>query len=75
MVIEAVLIDGQLQNPDTLRAAPPRTMTVPAGKEGLEIRYASLNLAAPDRGRFKYQLDGYETTPKERPGNVREVAL
>ena len=39
----------------------------------MEIRFASLNLAAPDKGRFKYQLEGYETTPKERPGNVREV--
>jgi ligand-binding sensor domain-containing protein/signal transduction histidine kinase len=73
VVIEAVLIDRQLQNPETLRAAPPRTITVPAGKETLDIRYASLNLAAPDRGRFKYQLIGHETTPKELPGNVREV--
>ena len=73
VVIEAVLIDGQLQNPETLRGAPPRTITVPAGKETLYIRYASLNLAAPDRGRFKYQLIGHETTPKELPGNVREV--
>ncbi len=73
VVIEAVLIDGQLQSPDTLRASPPQEVTVPAGKETLEIRYASLGLAAPDRGRFKCQLGGHETTPKERPGNVREV--
>jgi signal transduction histidine kinase len=73
VVIEAVLIDGQLQNPETLRGAPPRTITVPAGKETLDINFASLNLAAPDRGRFKYQLIGHETTPKELPGNVREV--
>jgi ligand-binding sensor domain-containing protein/signal transduction histidine kinase len=73
VVIEAVLVDGQIQNPETLRAASPQTVTIPARKEGLEIRYASLNLAAPDRGRFKCQLEGYETTPKERPGNVREV--
>jgi ligand-binding sensor domain-containing protein/signal transduction histidine kinase len=73
VVIEAVLIDNQLQNPDTLRAAAPNRVTVPAGKETLVIRYASLNLASPDRGRFKYQLGGYESTPKERPGNVREA--
>jgi signal transduction histidine kinase len=48
-------------------------VTIPARKEGLEIRYASLNLAAPDKGRFKYRLEGYEETWKERPGNVREV--
>ena len=46
---------------------------VPAGKESLEIRYASLNLAAPDKGRFRYRLEGYETTWKERPANVREA--
>ncbi|MGO8930242.1 MAG: two-component regulator propeller domain-containing protein [Limisphaerales bacterium] len=73
VVIEDVLVAGELQNPDTLRSAPPRQVTIPPGKEGLEIRFASLNLAAPDKGRFKYVLDGYETKPKERPGNVREV--
>jgi len=75
VIIEAVLIDGQLQNADTLRAAPPVTVTVPPGKESLEIRYAGLNLAAPDRGRFKYRLDGYETTWKERPADVLREAL
>jgi len=73
VVIESVLVDGQVQNPAQLRAGSPQAVTIPARKEGLEIRYASLNLAAPDKGRFKFQLEGYETTPKERPGNVREV--
>jgi signal transduction histidine kinase/ligand-binding sensor domain-containing protein len=73
VVIEAVLIDGQSQNADTLRAAAAGTVTIPAGKERLEIRFASLNLAAPDKGRFTYQLEGYETTPNERPGSVREA--
>jgi signal transduction histidine kinase/streptogramin lyase len=73
VVIESVLVAGQVQNPDTLRSAPPREITIHPGKEGLEIRFASLNLAAPDKGRFKYRLDDYETSWKERPGNVREV--
>ncbi len=73
VVIETVLVAGEPQNPDTLRSAPPRAVTIPPGKEGLEIQFASLNLAAPDKGRFKYRLEGYETTPIERPGNVREV--
>jgi ligand-binding sensor domain-containing protein/signal transduction histidine kinase len=72
VVIESVLIDGQLQNADALRAAPPQTVTVPARKESLEIRYASLNLAGPEKGRFKYRLEG-ETTWRERPGTVREA--
>jgi ligand-binding sensor domain-containing protein/signal transduction histidine kinase len=73
VVVEAVLIDGQIQTSEALRAAAPQTITVPARKEGLEIRFASLNLAAPDKGRFKYQLEGYEKIAKERPGKVREV--
>ncbi|MCX6928509.1 MAG: histidine kinase, partial [Verrucomicrobia bacterium] len=73
VVIENVVIDGQVQNPDTLRAASPAALTIPAGKERLEIWFASLNLAAPDKGRFKYQLEGYEETPNERPGGVREA--
>jgi ligand-binding sensor domain-containing protein/signal transduction histidine kinase len=73
VVIESVLVAGELQSADTLRAAPPNEITIPPGKGSLEIRFASLSLAAPDKGRFKYQLEGYETTPIERPGNVREV--
>ena len=73
VVIESVLVAGEPQTPDTLRSAPPRAITIPPGKEGLEIRFASLNLADPDKGRFRYILEGYETKPKERPGNVREV--
>ena len=73
VVIETVFIDGQSQHRDSLRALPPAAVTIPAGKERLEIGFASLNLAAPVKGRFKYQLEGYEATPNERPGNVREA--
>ncbi len=73
VVIESVLVAGQEQSSETLRAAPPQYVTVHARKEGLEIRYASLSLAAPDKGRFRYRLADYETTWKERPGNVREA--
>ena len=73
VVIESVLVADELQNPDTLRSAPPREVTIPPGKEGLEIRFASLNLAAPDKGRFKYRLGDYEASWKERPGNDRRA--
>ena len=73
VVIEAVVLAGELQTPERLRSAPPREITIAPGKEGLEIFFASLSLAAPDKGRFKYQLEGYETTPVERPGNVGQV--
>jgi signal transduction histidine kinase/streptogramin lyase len=61
VVIEAVLVDDRLQNTNGLRASPPETVTVPAGRENLEIRFTSLNLAAADRALFRYQLEGYQT--------------
>ncbi len=59
--IESVLIDGQEQNTNSLRAVLPQSLVIPAGRERLEIQYTSLNLAAPDRARFKYRLEGHET--------------
>jgi len=38
----------------------PQTITVPAGRESLEIQYASLNFSAPDKGLFKYRLENHE---------------
>jgi ligand-binding sensor domain-containing protein/signal transduction histidine kinase len=73
VVIDSVVVAGELRTPETLRSAPPREITIPPGKEGLDIRFASLSLADPDKGRFKYQLEGYDRTPIERPGNVREA--
>jgi len=62
VIIETVLIDGRPQSTNQLRPDWPQPLIVPAGKERLEIRYTSLNLSAPDRGRFRYRLEGHETT-------------
>src|SRR5437667_11077378 len=69
-MIEAVFVDGQAQNTNGLRARLPQGVTVPARKERLEIHYTSLNLAAPDRARFKYRLEGHESAWTEA-GNTR----
>jgi ligand-binding sensor domain-containing protein/signal transduction histidine kinase len=61
VVIESVLVDGQEQNSNNLCSGWLRAVTVPAGKELLEIRYTSLNLASRDRALFRYRLEGYET--------------
>jgi ligand-binding sensor domain-containing protein/signal transduction histidine kinase len=61
VVIESVLIDDQLQNTNALLVGLPQALTVPAGKERVEIHYTSLNLAAPDKGRFRYRLEEHET--------------
>jgi ligand-binding sensor domain-containing protein/signal transduction histidine kinase len=60
VVIESVLIDGQPQTAPTLRAPPPQAVSLRAGQERLEIQFTSLNLAAPDRARFRYRLEGHE---------------
>ena len=69
VVIEEVLIDGRSQtNPmigraDTYRrpakAAP--VLTVPPGRHQFEFRYTGLSLVAPERVRFRYQLEGADT--------------
>jgi signal transduction histidine kinase len=43
------------------RAGPPQAIRIPPGKQRLEIQYTSLNLAAPERARFKYRLEGLES--------------
>jgi signal transduction histidine kinase len=60
VVIEQVLFQGRPLTTNTLGASPPRTLRLPAGKEGLEIHFASLNLD-PDRARFQYMLAGHES--------------
>jgi signal transduction histidine kinase len=62
VVIEAVTVDGELQSADTLRAPSLKTLTIPAGKESLEIHFASLNLSAPYDGFVRYRLEPHETT-------------
>jgi ligand-binding sensor domain-containing protein/signal transduction histidine kinase len=60
VIIESVLVDDELQNTNLIHANLPTEIRIPAGKERLEIRYTSLNLAAPDRARFRYQLENHE---------------
>ncbi|MCX6902789.1 MAG: triple tyrosine motif-containing protein, partial [Verrucomicrobia bacterium] len=61
VMIESVLIDDQVQNTNRLRGGWPQVVTMPAGKERLEIQYTSLNLRAPDQARFRYRLAEHET--------------
>jgi ligand-binding sensor domain-containing protein/two-component sensor histidine kinase len=71
VIIESILLDGVPQNPDTLHAPLPRTVTVSPGKERLEIGFTSLSLTAPLKGRFRYKLEGFDSTWTEKPGDVR----
>ncbi len=69
VTIERVLVD------DSPRPAAPGStnLWLRPGEERLEIHYASLNLSAPDRARFRYRLEGYEMdwTDVGNPGGAR----
>ena len=83
VVIESVRIDNAEQKTNQLSSVWQQSVTLRPGNEDLEIHYTSLNLAAPDRTRFKYWLENYEKTwidvgndrvvrfPKLSPGNYR----
>lgn len=60
VVIESLLIDGKTQFKNALGAAIPQSMVVPPRREKLEIHYTSLNLASPQRARFKYWMENHE---------------
>jgi signal transduction histidine kinase len=70
VIIESVLLDGEKQ------AVRPgnhsERLSIPASREHLEIQFTSLNLSSPERARFKYWLEGYETGWTET-GNARFV--
>ncbi len=65
IVIENVRIDDVLQSKDTLGASPITNLTIPAGREHLDIQYTSLNLGAADKARFRYQMEPFESRSVE----------
>jgi signal transduction histidine kinase len=60
VVIESVSVEGQNQNTNDLPTVPLQTVTVPVGKEQLEIEYASLKIGAADRAQFRYILENHD---------------
>ena len=72
VLIESVLVDDQPFSRLALGVKGPESVTIPAGRERLEIHYTSLNLGAPDRARFRYRLEDYESAWVEA-GNTRVV--
>jgi len=72
VIIESVLVDGCRQLTNGIRAPLPDEIVVPAEAERLEFHFTSLNLAAPERALFRYQLEGHESSLSE-PGASREA--
>lgn len=62
VVIESVLVEGRQQNTNRFGRSLSE-IVLPPGKEHLAIHYASLNLGAADRARFKYRLSEQQDAP------------
>ena len=62
VIIDSVLVEGQRQNTNRF-AAGPSEIILPPSKGNLDIHYASLNLGAADRSRFRHRL--YEQQESE----------
>jgi len=58
VVIESVLLDDKELNTNRLRSSGIESLILPANSGRLEIFYTSLNLAAPERARFRYRMEG-----------------
>jgi signal transduction histidine kinase/ligand-binding sensor domain-containing protein/CheY-like chemotaxis protein/HPt (histidine-containing phosphotransfer) domain-containing protein len=52
--VERVLVDG-------IPLPPSDGVEVPAGRKQWEFQYTALSLVAPQRSRFKYRLEGFDT--------------
>lgn len=72
VIVETVRVEGDPLDPGQLLKGVSQTVRVPPRKERLEITYTSLNLAAPDRARFRYRLEAHDDDWIEA-GNVRVV--
>jgi signal transduction histidine kinase len=68
VVIEGVLVDDAPRK-ESVDQRGSTNLVLHPGDERLEIYYASLNLSAPDRARFRYRLAGYEKEWREAAGN------
>ncbi len=56
VVIEEVLVDGQIQTNHSEGENPP-ALEVPPGKHLVEIHYTGLSLVSPERVQFRYRLE------------------
>ncbi|HZV33799.1 MAG TPA: triple tyrosine motif-containing protein, partial [Verrucomicrobiae bacterium] len=70
---ESVVNDADADQTNTLRAALPDLVTVPPGRERIEIQFTGLNLSNPKKVRFRYRMEGHEKGWTEVDGSVRDV--
>jgi signal transduction histidine kinase len=60
VLIEEVRADDQALRPDAPAAGAELRLTVPPGRARIEIHYTALSFQAPEKNRFRYQLEGVD---------------
>jgi signal transduction histidine kinase len=58
--IEEVTADGQPLRSNGLAASESLSLRIPPGRGSIEIRYTALSFQAPEKNRFRYQLEGVD---------------
>ncbi len=73
VALEEVLVDGAQAGRSQTDAGADDTLRIPPGRHGLEVHYTGLNFDAPERVRFRYQLEGWDSDWVE--AGRRRIAL
>ncbi len=60
VTIQQILIDNKSVAVGKLGLDVPRSIVVPPGHQGLEIRYAALSYRAAEKNLYRYKLDGVD---------------
>lgn len=69
VIIDSIRIEDREQLTNSLRSGGLTSVTLPAGRQRLDIHFTMLDLGAPDLVRFKYRLDPHETSWTFGSGN------
>lgn len=66
VLLEGMFVDGRALMNQPLpagapwAAAPPTSLEIPPGRHSLEFHYSGIHYDAPEKIRFKYQLEGFD---------------
>lgn len=61
VVIEEIVSGRRTLRPGVAGTANAASLTIPPGRGEVEIHYTALSFQAPEKNRFKYQLDGFDS--------------
>jgi ligand-binding sensor domain-containing protein/signal transduction histidine kinase len=59
--VEGIWFDKRPLHRSSIASSGPTALSIPPGNGDLEIRYTALSLQAPEKNRFKYQLEGVDS--------------